>query len=132
MLGKILLHNICISLLCKIIINSRFFCLVRNMFNNISSSSDSTGSSKSPDIDMDTILKMKSIMDKINAKNDKPSSKLLYDLKPFLNESKQSKIDKYVKMDKMVELLPLIGGDLNTHLYSDNQALLFSLIALLF
>ncbi len=105
---------------------------IRNMFNNISSSSDSTGSSKSPDIDMDTILKMKSIMDKINAKNDKPSSKLLYDLKPFLNESKQSKIDKYVKMDKMVELLPLIGGDLNTHLYSDNQALLFSLIALLF
>lgn len=105
---------------------------IRNMFNNISSSSDSTGSSKSPDIDMDTILKMKSIMDKINAKNDKPSSKLLYDLKPFLNESKQNKIDKYVKMDKMVELLPLIGGDLNTHLYSDNQALLFSLIALLF
>ena len=105
---------------------------IRNMFNNISSSSDSTGSSKSPDIDMDTILKIKSIMDKINAKNDKPSSKLLYDLKPFLNESKQSKIDKYVKMDKMVELLPLIGGDLNTHLYSDNQALLFSLIALLF
>lgn len=105
---------------------------IRNMFNNISSSSDSTSSSKSPDIDMDTILKMKSIMDKINAKNDKPSSKLLYDLKPFLNESKQSKIDKYVKMDKMVELLPLIGGDLNTHLYSDNQALLFSLIALLF
>ena len=101
---------------------------IRNMFNNISSSSDST----SPDIDMDTILKMKSIMDKINAKNDKPSSKLLYDLKPFLNESKQNKIDKYVKMDKMVELLPLIGGDLNTHLYSDNQALLFSLIALLF
>jgi hypothetical protein len=105
---------------------------IRNMFNNISSSSDSTSSSKSPDIDMDTILKMKSIMDKINAKNDKPSSKLLYDLKPFLNESKQNKIDKYVKMDKMVELLPLIGGDLNTHLYSDNQALLFSLIALLF
>lgn len=105
---------------------------IRNIFNNISSSSDSTGSSKSPDIDMDTILKMKSIMDKINAKNDKPSSKLLYDLKPFLNESKQSKIDKYVKMDRMVELLPLIGGDLNTHLYSDNQALLFSLIALLF
>lgn len=105
---------------------------IRNMFNNISSSSYSTSSSKSPDIDMDTILKMKSIMDKINAKNDKPSSKLLYDLKPFLNESKQNKIDKYVKMDKMVELLPLIGGDLNTHLYSDNQALLFSLIALLF
>lgn len=105
---------------------------IRNMFNNISSSSDSTSSSKSLDIDMDTILKMKSIMDKINAKNDKPSSKLLYDLKPFLNESKQNKIDKYVKMDKMVELLPLIGGDLNTHLYSDNQALLFSLIALLF
>lgn len=105
---------------------------IRNMFNNISSSSDSTSSNKSPDIDMDTILKMKSIMDKINAKNDKPSSKLLYDLKPFLNESKQNKIDKYVKMDKMVELLPLIGGDLNTHLYSDNQALLFSLIALLF
>ena len=105
---------------------------VLNNASNSSSNSDGSSSATSPDIDIDTILKIKSIMDKMNSKSGNPRSKLLYDLKPFLNETKQNKVDQYIKMDKMVELLPLIGGNFNTSLYSDNKALLFSLIALLF
>lgn len=108
-----------------------------NMINNASSSSSNStesnnnSSSSTPDIDMETIFKIKSIMDKFNKRTDKPSSKLLYDLKPFLDETKQNKVDQYVKMDKVLEMLPLISGDFNTRLYSDDKALLFSLIALL-
>lgn len=117
---------------------------IMSMFNNSNNnSSDDTSSSDcsnsetsssngSPDIDIETILKIKSIMDKMNLKNDNPRSRLLQDLKPYLNESKRNKIDQYIKLDKMIELLPLLGGDFNPRLYSDNQALLLSLMALLF
>ena len=106
------------------------------MFNKTSSATEDnsteTNSSTNVDIDMDTIIKIKSILDKINTKNDNPRIKLLYDLKPFLNDSKKNKLEQYIKMDKMAQLLPLIGGDFNTRLYSDDKVLLFSLISLLF
>lgn len=111
---------------------------IMGMFNNTtnhssdSSNSESTSNNTSSDFDMETILKLKSIMDKMNLKNDNPRARLLQDLKPYLNESKKNKIDQYIKMDKMIELLPLLGGDFNPRLYSDNQALLLSLITLLF
>ena len=35
-------------------------------------------------------------------------------------------------MDNMLELLPLLGGNIDTRLYSDDKVLLFSLISLLF
>lgn len=107
-----------------------------NMLNNTSSNPDdktnSTENTPLQDIDIDTIFKIKSILDKMNSKNDNPRIKLLYDLKPFLNDSKKNKLEQYIKMDKMVELLPLLGGDFNTRLYSDDKVLLFSLISLLF
>lgn len=111
---------------------------IMNMVNNFSnsSSSNSTSSENSEhntsDIDMETILKIKSIMDKMKLKSNNPRTKLLQDLKPYLNETKKNKIDQYMKLDQVLELLPLLGGEFNPRLYSDNQALLLSLITLLF
>lgn len=106
------------------------------MLNNTSSATEEnsteTNNSQNIDIDIDTIIKIKSILDKMNTKNDNPRIKLLYDLKPFLTDSKKNKLDQYIKMDKMAQLLPLIGGDFNTRLCSDDKILLFSLISLLF
>lgn len=48
-------------------------------------------------IDMNTILKMKSVMDKLNNSND-PRSNLLYSLKPYLREEKKEKIDQYANL----------------------------------
>ena len=48
-------------------------------------------------IDMNTIMKMKSIMDNMNNKND-PRANLLYSLKPYLRDSKKSKLDQYVNL----------------------------------
>lgn len=86
------------------------------MLNNNSSqntSSNSSASSAAPDIDMETILKMKSIMDKMNIKKDDPRARLLQSLKPYLNENRQSKLDQYIQMSKLIEILPLLGGDFN-------------------
>lgn len=109
---------------------------IMNMFNNSSSDSsnnetDSSSNAQS-DIDFETILKMKSIMDKMKTTSNSPRSKLLQDLKPYLNETKRNKIDQYIKIGKLIELLPLVTSDINPRLYDDNQALMFSLISLLF
>ena len=105
---------------------------VLNNASNSSSNSDGSSTATSPDIDIDTILKIKSILDKMKTRGNSPHSKLLQDLKPYLDVNKQSKLDQYMKIDRAMDLLPLIGGDVRTPLYSDNQVLLFSLISLLF
>ena len=63
------------------------------MINNLSSSLNQNNFN----LDMNTILKMKSIMESMNNKND-PRANLLYSLKPYLRESKKDKVDQYVNM----------------------------------
>ena len=48
-------------------------------------------------IDMNTMMKMKSIMENMNNKND-PSYNLLNSLKPYLRESRQEKVDQYANL----------------------------------
>lgn len=79
------------------------------------SESDSSGSSDkaSPSIDFETLLKMKSIMEKMNNNND-PRSNLLLSLKPYLKDSRKEKIDQYIKlfgMSKVLEVFNSTGGD---------------------
>lgn len=108
---------------------------IMKMFNNSSSNTSSSSddeTSFNPEFDIDTFLKIKSIMDKINVKSTNPRSKLLYDLKPFLDKTKQNKVDQYITLDKLIELLPLLGSDISSFPISDNKVLLFSLLALLF
>ena len=76
------------------------------MLNNLSSMLNSNSSTLSTNnssnqnnlnLDMNTILKMKSIMENMNNKND-PRANLLYSLKPYLRDSKKNKVDQYVNM----------------------------------
>lgn len=71
-----------------------------------STTKNSNNSFDFSNIDMNTILKMKSIMDKMNNSND-PRSNLLYSLKPYLREGRKEKIDQYANLlniAKMTEL----------------------------
>lgn len=64
-------------------------------------------------IDIETIMKMKSIIDKMNVKDD-PRSNLLQSLKPYLKDSRKSKVDQYIQlmnMSKVIDVFPFIGGD---------------------
>ncbi len=79
--------------------------------NNFSNSS--TASSNSNGIDIETIMKMKSIIDKMNVKDD-PRSNLLQSLKPYLKDSRRAKVDQYIQlmnMSKVMEIFPFMGGD---------------------
>ena len=74
--------------------------------NSISSEKDSDFSSSninSLNIDVETLLKMKSIIDSINKKDD-PRANLLYSLKPYLRESRRNKLDQYVNLLNMTKI----------------------------
>lgn len=103
-----------------------------NMFNNASNnngnsnssnehtyqSSDTSSNSQdssfnSSGIDFETIMRMKSIIDKMNVKDD-PRSNLLQSLKPYLKDSRKSKVDQYIQlmnMSKVMEMFSSMGGD---------------------
>ena len=64
-------------------------------------------------IDFETIMKMKTIIDKMNTKDD-PRSNLLQSLKPYLKDSRKSKIDQYIQlmnMSKVMDVFPFMGGE---------------------
>lgn len=92
---------------------------IKNIINNLNSNKDSKENTSSEtstfsnNIDLNTILKMKSIFDKMNNSED-PRSNLLRSLKPYLKESRKAKIDQYIQlfnMSKVIELLNPDGGE---------------------
>lgn len=92
------------------------------MNNNSSNSSDTVADEKVANntnnnfdvsnIDINTIMKMKSVMDKMNSK-DNPSSNLLYSLKPYMRESRKEKIDQYAQLLNIANLTEILNEDKN-------------------
>jgi len=85
------------------------------MLNNTNVAEEETHKeqSSSNNIDFENILKMKSIIEKMNSRED-PRSNLLLSLKPYLKESRQGKVDQYIQllnMSKILEVFPFMGGD---------------------
>lgn len=75
---------------------------------NDSSSSESTSGNN---IDITTMLKIKEMMDKINSSHNDKRSNLLLALKPYLRESRQTKLDQYIKLLNMAPLLEMFKDD---------------------
>ena len=81
--------------------------------NTSNNNAQNTNNSNSGNIDFETIMKMKSIIDKMNIKDD-PRSNLLESLKPYLKESRRSKVDQYIQLmniSRVIEVFPFMGGD---------------------
>lgn len=76
--------------------------------NNSESTSTEQNSSSTSNIDIETILKFKSMFDKMNSKDD-PRSKLLMALKPYLKESRKEKLDKYVQLFNISKVIDVFG-----------------------
>ena len=97
--------------------NNEFPDDIKNLLNNVkNSSNDSNSSENSNDtnIDINTILKMKKIMDSMNSNKDDPRSNLLLSLKPYLKESRRKKVDQYIQLfgiGKAFEIMNSLGGE---------------------
>lgn len=61
-------------------------------------------------IDMNTIMKMKSVMEKMNNSND-PRSNLLNSLKPYLRDSKKEKFDQYANLMNVAKIAEIFKND---------------------
>ena len=78
-----------------------------SMLNSSNQNSNSANTNNNFNLDINTIMKMKSIMENMNNKND-PRANLLYSLKPYLRDSKKDKLDQYVNLlnvSKIAELM---------------------------
>ena len=99
---------------------------LKNLMNNFKNSSENANnndesvkanasdSSDNLDIDINTLLKMKQIIDSMNKNKDDPRANLLKSLKPYLKESRQKKVDQYVKLfglSKAFEAFNFLGGE---------------------
>lgn len=110
--------------------------MLENMMNNAnrnseSSSESSSGSSSAQssnnsfnpgNIDMNTIFKIQNIMNSIN--NDKENeyrTNLLLSLKPYLKNTRQEKVDQFIKFMKMEKVIEAIGPLTNSN--NENQNL---------
>lgn len=81
-----------------------------NKTSNTNNSNTSSGNFDFSNIDMNTILKMKSVMEKMNNTND-PRSNLLYSLKPYLRDTRQEKLDQYVNLLNMTKIADVLKTD---------------------
>lgn len=59
-------------------------------------------------IDVNTMMKMKSVIEKMNHSSD-PRSNLLQSLKPYLRDEKKSKLDQYSNLLNMANLMELFN-----------------------
>ena len=93
---------------------------IMNMFNNSSNNAsnnsnnfNNTGNSNNsmPNFDINMFLKMKSVMDKMNSNKNDPRSNLLLSLKPYLKESRKSKVEQYVQLFNMTKVIDVFNQD---------------------
>ena len=91
--------------------------MLNNLGNMLNSNNQSNYQSTSTqngnfNLDMNTIMKMKSIMDNMNNKND-PRANLLYSLKPYLRNSKKEKLDQYVNLLNVSKIADIMNQNNN-------------------
>ncbi len=63
--------------------------------------------------DFETIMKMKTVMDKLNSTKNSPEANLLLSLKPYLNNNRKQKLDQYMQflnISKVLEAFNSNGG----------------------
>lgn len=75
-----------------------------------SEAKDAPNSTSDFNFDINTVLKMKKIFDKLN-NNNNPRNNLLYSLKPFLREEKKEKLDQYIKISNILSVLEFLNND---------------------
>ena len=88
--------------------------LLSNFTSNNSQQDNSSNTSSTPNIDIATILKIKSILEKMNNTED-PRANLLRSLKPYLKDSRKSKVEQYIQlfnMTKVMDILKENGGEM--------------------
>lgn len=87
--------------------------MMQNFSSMMGDNSNNTKGSSNFDfsnIDMNTIMKMKSVLDKMNSKDD-PRTNLLHSLRPYLRDEKKEKLDQYANLMNVAKIAELFKND---------------------
>ncbi len=100
---------------------------LNDIINN--SNTDSSDNSNNSDFsfDVETIMKIKDVLSIMNKSKDCPRNKLLYSLKPYLENTKKEKIEQYIKIANLLTAL----DSMNTIEFNKNSDYDFILIIIL-
>lgn len=88
---------------------------------NTNTSSDCSMEKNSNDfsLDIETIMKIKDIISKMNSCKNSPRNHLLHSLKPYLENEKQEKLDKYMQIANLLNVME--NMDLGINFLKDNK-----------
>ena len=91
---------------------------------NSEQNTNQASNSHSSNIDIETLLKIKKVMDKINNTQNSPSANLLLSLKPYLRDSRKDKVDQYIKLLNISNIMDIFkSNDTNNGGDSDDKPL---------
>ena len=62
-------------------------------------------------IDFETIMKMKNVMDKFNSTKNSPEANLLLSLKPYLNNNRKQKLEQYMQFLNITKVLEAFNSN---------------------
>lgn len=80
----------------------------QTQFNNTNKQSNENNNFDLNGIDMNTIMKMSSIIGKMNNSKDDPRANLLNSLKPYLRENKKGQLDNYMNLLNVTKIAEIM------------------------
>ena len=98
--------------------DSSNFDFLKNLNNSFSFNNNTTNRNEDSafdfsNIDMETILKLKNIMNRLGSNQSSPRSNLLKALKPYLKDSKKEKVDQYIQLMNMASIFEELNNNNN-------------------
>lgn len=72
---------------------------------NRAEENNNSSSSNNFNIDFETIMRMKNLMDKVNSTKNSPEANLLLSLKPYLNNNRKQKLDQYMQFLNITKVI---------------------------
>lgn len=76
---------------------------------DISQDSSSSSTNSAPEIDIETMMKMTKMINSMKSQKNDPRANLLLSLKPYLKESRKSKVDQYIQLFNMGKVFEMLG-----------------------
>lgn len=100
---------------------------LNNIMNNNNNDSSTASDNSDFSFDIETIMKIKNILSAMNKTKDCPRNKLLYSLKPYLENTKKEKLEQYIKIANLLTAL----DSMNNFEFNKNSDYDFALIIIL-
>lgn len=85
---------------------------LNNIIGSENSNENNSSTNNDFSFDINTIMKIKKIMDNMNSKNS-PRNQLLMSLKPYLEDEKKEKLEQYIKIANLLSVLGSLDDQKN-------------------